>query len=46
MSAPKIDHIYFHCMDLTVTVVLKKIKLEGGGGMGYSALYYKFLWLS
>ncbi len=32
MSATKIDHIYFHYMDLTVTVVLKKKKFGGGGG--------------
>ncbi len=30
MSATKIDHIYFHCMDLTVTVVFKETKFGGG----------------
>ncbi len=34
MSAPKIDQIYFHCMDLTVTVVFKEKKCVCGGGGG------------
>lgn len=36
MSATKIDHIYFHCMDLTVTVVFKEKQFFLGGDQRYT----------